>query len=187
MKLERIRDEILDLRNLISKKENSCLRKWFFPSVFRTEDTINKELDRIENKIQEITEFPVFSSGHAFVCFDSLEAGYKCLNTFQEKTWRKIYLKLKYLFEKRQDRRPKRFVTSTFGKFTDEIDVNMMKGMMNPEEMNILVDQLIEPFDIIWTNVGGDRGLYICRRIICNISLVLILIFLTTPTVNNYL
>ena len=31
--------------------------------------------------------------------------------------------------------------------------------------MNILVDQLIEPIDIIWVNIGGDKGLYVFRRV----------------------
>jgi len=55
---------------------------------------------------------------------------------------------------------------------------------MDPSQLDIIVDQMIEPVDIIWTNVGGDRGLYVCRRIFLMTIGLLVLIFLTTPTVN---
>ena len=47
--------------------------------------------------------------------------------------------------------------------------------------MNILVDQLVEPIDIIWVNIGGDKGLYVFRRIFLNLLLLVLLIFFTTP------
>ena len=55
--------------------------------------------------------------------------------------------------------------------------------MMDPSQLDIIVDQMIEPVDIIWTNVGGDRGLYVFRRIFVLFVGLLVLIFLTTPTV----
>jgi len=70
---------------------------------------------------------------------------------------------------------------STFGRFNDEDDLQQV--IMDPNKVEIIVDQLIEPFDIIWTNVGGDRGLFVCRRIIFLTFGILVLIFLTTPTV----
>lgn len=69
---------------------------------------------------------------------------------------------------------------STFGRFYDE-DLHL--DIMDHDEIDILVDHMIEPNDVIWTNVGGDSGLFIIRRILLNICTVLILLFLTTPTV----
>lgn len=72
---------------------------------------------------------------------------------------------------------------STFGRFYDE---DLHADMMDNDRIEILVDHMIESNDVIWTNVGGDSGLFIFRRILLNIGTVLILIFLTTPTVIIY-
>ena len=69
--------------------------------------------------------------------------------------------------------------STTFGKFYEE-DLN--SEFMDNDKIDILVDHMIEPNDVIWTNVGGDSGLFICRRILLNICAVFILLF-TTPTV----
>lgn len=180
LKLERKKDDILDLKNLISKSESSLVRRFFFPAVYRSEASIYHELDRIGNKLQKETENPVFSSGHAFVCLDSLMSAYICLNEFREQTLKKISIKVQEVWEQMKNIPLRKQVTTTFGKFQDE---DMEVEMMDPDKVNILVDQMVEPFDIIWTNVGGDRGLYVCRRILCNIAVILLLLFLTTPTV----
>ena len=71
---------------------------------------------------------------------------------------------------------------STFGRFYDE---DLHSEMVDHDHIDILVDHMIEPSDVIWTNVCGDSGLYIFRRILLNICTVLILVFLTTPTVKT--
>lgn len=52
--------------------------------------------------------------------------------------------------------------------------------------MKIEVERANEPLDINWRNMadGGSRGLYICRRLFLNLAAVLILLFLSTPTVR---
>jgi hypothetical protein len=186
LKLESKRTEITDLRNLIMNKETSCVRRWFFPRVYRTEESIKKELDRIDKKMQTFTEMPVVSSGHAFICFDSLLSCYRCLNEFQETTWTSFQLKLKNIWEGIKRKESENIRSSGgFGKFQDE-DLEMEMISIEKDKVNIMVDQMIEPFDIIWANLGGDRGLYICRRIICNCFIFVTLIFLTTPTVWEF-
>ena len=69
---------------------------------------------------------------------------------------------------------------TTFGRFTDEDETNIL----DYDKIEIMFDQMLEPLDIIWTNVGGDKGLYVCRRILLNLLAVLMLLFLTTPAVN---
>ena len=181
--LEIKKNQIMDIKDLISRKEGSFVRRWFFPNIFRNDFTIQKELDRIESKMQKATEHPVFSSGHAFVCFDSLLSAYKCLSEFEDNAWSKVSIQVKNIVENiKNERRTTKLNTSTFQKFHED---DLELEMMDPEKIDLLVDQLIEPSDIIWTNVGGSRGLFIFRRILCNVVIVLILIFLTTPTVNN--
>ena len=74
---------------------------------------------------------------------------------------------------------------STFGRFSDEGDLQQV--IMDPSKVDIMVDQMIEPYNIVWTNVGGDRGMYVCRRILFLTIGLLVLIFLTTPTVSNFM
>lgn len=69
---------------------------------------------------------------------------------------------------------------STFGRFEDE---DLELEIMDHEKVDLLVDQMIEPLDIIWSNIGGDRGLFISRRIMLSIMAIFILMFLSTPTV----
>jgi hypothetical protein len=185
LELEREKNQINDLRDLISVRESSLTRRWFFPRVFRTDYSIQNELENVENKIQQATELPVYSSGHAFVCFDSLPSCYKCLNTFEEKLIKKFVIRMRYLwidFKRRltKDKSKRNNGESTFRKFEDE---DLEVAMMDPDKVHLLVNQMVEPFDIIWGNVGGDRGLYIFRRLLCNVIIILVLIFLTTPTV----
>lgn len=175
-------NEINDIKNLISKKETDCLRKWFFPAKFRTEAAIKKELEKLENEMQDATKKPVFSSGHAFVCFDSLLSAYKCLNAFEERTYKKIALQLNSLWENvARGSKRRKTDASTFQQFHDE---DLEAAIMDPQKLEILVDQMIEPVDIVWTNIGGGRGIYLCRKIICSVVIIIILIFLTTPTVK---
>jgi hypothetical protein len=178
LELEREKNEIKDLKNLISKKETSFIRRWLFPTIYRTEFNMENRLREIEVQFQDATERPVLSSGHAFICFDSLLSAYICEGKFREKTMSKLKIQIKSMFDNVHNRFNRK-MTSTFGKFDDELD----NEILELENLNILVDQMIEPEDIIWSNIGGDRGIYLCRRIICNVAVVLVLLFLTTPTV----
>ena len=181
MELERERNQLLDLKNLINKKETSFVRKYMFPEIYRKDKRILKQIEDIENKIQKETEIPVYSSGHAFVCFDSLLSANKCLFMFKEGFCKKLKLKLESLGEtvKTIGRGGR---SRSFSRFNEELEST--SDRLYPENIKILVDQMMEPYDIIWTNVGGDRGIYVCRQIIIYSFVILMLIFLTTPTVN---
>ena len=184
LELERKRNHLLDLKNLINKEEGSFVRKYMFPKIFQTDKRILQKIEEIENKIQCETEKPVFSSGHAFVCFDSLLSADKCLFMYREGLCKKLKLKLDHMWD--GVKHPRRYFTSskTFQKFKED---DLETEIFQPGNIKILVDQCIEPYDIIWTNVGGDRGLYICRQIFAYFLVILILIFFTTPTVKFFL
>ena len=72
------------------------------------------------------------------------------------------------------------FNSNTFGRFKDEDE----SQILDFDKIEVLFDPMIEPEDVIWYNVGGDRGLYICRRILLNFLAIFLLVFLTTPTVK---
>ena len=44
-----------------------------------------------------------------------------------------------------------------------------------------MVTRGLNPYDLIWQNIGGTRGFYFFRRIGLLILSVLILLFLSTP------
>lgn len=182
LKLERERNQLLDLKNLINKKENSFVRKYMFPEIYRKDKRILEQIEEIENKIQKETEIPVYSSGHAFVCFDSLLSANKCLFMFKEGFCKKLKFKIESLGESIKSV-GRRNLARSFSRLNEELEI--ATDRMQPENIKILVDQMIEPYDIIWSNVGGDRGIYIFRQIFISMLAILMLIFLTTPTVNN--
>lgn len=184
LELERERNQLLDLKNLINKKENSFVRKFMFPEIYRKDKRILKQIEDIEIKIQKETEIPVFSSGHAFVCFDSLLSANKCLFMFKEGFCKKLRLKVESLGEtiKTIGRGGQ---SRSFSRFNEELESTTDR--LHPENIKILVDQMMEPYDIIWTNLGGDRGIYVCRQIIIYFFVFFMLIFLTTPTVIIFL
>ena len=53
-----------------------------FPTVLSSKKNINDELNLIDVNIQKEIEMPVYSSGHAFVSFDSIISTYLCLIAF---------------------------------------------------------------------------------------------------------
>ena len=72
IKYEIQKNEINDLKYVITKEKP--FMRCLFSSIYWSDDSMKAELESIERKIQEITEEPVYSSGHAFICFDSLKA-----------------------------------------------------------------------------------------------------------------
>ena len=84
LELEIVKGEITDLRKLINlSDQDSLIKRIFLPKIYRSDVVIQKELDIIEQKFQEEIQKPVYSSGHAFVCFDSLLSSHVCLNNYQ--------------------------------------------------------------------------------------------------------
>ena len=186
--LDKEKSKIINISNLIDRSKKSCYFKFFFPKIYKSEESVKNELNKIENKIQNLIKKPVYTSGHAFVCCDSLLSAYELIKAFNENTFKKLSIKLNSIIENfRRENISRNIVLSsnnsaTFQIFQDEElfeENDLSKEQLN---VNIIVDQMIEPFDIIWLNVGGDRGLYIFRRILCNLLIVIILILLTYYT-----
>ena len=199
LKYEKERNEINDLRLLITHEKP--FMRCLFSSVYWSDNSMKNELKRIQEQIDEITEEPVYSSGHAFVCFDSLTAAYKVLKEFKSSPFMRIKLRMKNFMDGMKENILGGKTTtnnlisgqkakSTFQKFSEDYNIGGLEDNYIFEEnseyeikqnMNILVDQLIEPIDIIWVNIGGDKGLYVFRRVFLNLLLLFLLIFFTTP------
>ena len=176
LKYEKERNEINDLRLLITHEKP--FMRCLFSSIYWSESSMQNELTKIQEKIDEITEEPVYSSGHAFVCFDSLTAAYKVMKEFKSSPMMRFKNRMKNIMNGMKEN--KEIITndknekSTFQKFNEDYNIGKLEDNYFFEEnneyelkdnMNILVDQLIEPIDIVWVNIGGDKGLYVIRRI----------------------
>ena len=198
LKYEKERNEINDLRLLITHEKP--FMRCLFSSVYWSDNSMKNELKRIQEQIDEITEEPVYSSGHAFVCFDSLTAAYKVMKEFKSSPIMRIKLRMKNFMDGMKEnilggKNNNSLISgqkakSTFQKFSEDYNIGGLEDNYIFEEnseleikqnMNILVDQLIEPIDIIWVNIGGDKGLYVFRRVFLNLLLLFLLIFFTTP------
>ena len=185
-KLEKEKNEINELKLLINEEKNILLK--CFNSIYYNTFTMEKRLLFIDDEIQDILQEPIFNSGHAFICFNSLKAAYQILSIFKKTTFMTFKLKLKSLFSKKPHRNyliQGKKASSTFQRFYEEDELDNSQMVFNNDNinnLNILIDQMIEPIDIIWENIGGgDRGLFVGRRIILNIVTIALLLFVTTP------
>ena len=177
LELEIQKEEINDLKKLIPYNVGKFYRNCCFPKYFSSEEETNKKLNEIEEQINSECEKEILSSGHAFVTFTTLKSAFICLQAFREDTIKNFRLKLKEIKDSRTINN-----NNSFKAFRDE-DLIAEQNELQLNSVDILVDQMIEPSDIIWTNIGGDRGLNLYRRITCTLLLFLIMIFMTTPTV----
>jgi hypothetical protein len=82
--LEIEKSEIVDFKKVINfEKETNFAKKCVFPPIYESEGKMAQELDRLETLIHKEILRPVYSSGHAFICFDSLMSSYNILTNFQ--------------------------------------------------------------------------------------------------------
>ena len=84
LELEIEKSEILDFKKIINhKQESMCVKKCIYPPIYESEKSMELELERLETDIHKEILRPVYSSGHAFICFDSLLSSYTILTGFQ--------------------------------------------------------------------------------------------------------
>lgn len=82
LELEIQKEEIVDMKTLLTKSEN-WFYKLFLPKIYKSEESIQNALDEIEAKLNEEIMKPVLSSGHAFVAFDSLFSANKFIQHYE--------------------------------------------------------------------------------------------------------
>ena len=76
----------MDFKKIINhKNETPFIKKIIYPPIYQSMESMEQELDRLDDKIHKEIMKPVYSSGHAFICFDSLLSSYKILTNFQYK------------------------------------------------------------------------------------------------------
>lgn len=178
--LETKKFDIQDLLRIPEDKEPFA-KKCLIAKKYRTKTYYSKQINEIENDIDNEILKPVLSSGHAFVCFDSIESANYCLHKFRLGVFDGVKLSCRHLKDscksciQRDDDYGRK--KSTFARFED-IDERLVD-----DNYNCLMEAAKEPMDIIWSNMGGTRGLYFWRRIGLHFVSVLAVLFLSTPSV----
>ena len=188
-KLEVEKKEIEEVATMLQSRPIGCCFRCMLPSYLKDPEQLIATKSKIENEIQKATETPYLASGHAFVCFDSTYRMEYCLHEFKRiGIFDTLYMlcialkeKCRACFTSSRSR-----MTSTFGKYI-EMDLEAERQIRTGEysdKMKIEMEPANEPMDINWRNMveGGLRGIYICRRLFLNIGAILLLIFISTPT-----
>ena len=85
--------EINDLKKLIPFNKVNTFRYCCLSKTFRSEFNIKNRLTEIDNEIDNELTRHTYSSGHAFVTFNSLKSAYLCLQEFKESTYKKLKIK----------------------------------------------------------------------------------------------
>jgi hypothetical protein len=174
--------DVEDLMKIPPSKE-PFFKKCLISKKYRTKEYYTKQINEIEDEIDEQIRKPVISSGHAFICFDTIESANYCLRKFKLSICDGTKLAVTNLKDhclscvQKDDELHKK---STFSRFED-IDDGVNDDSDNDE--HYIMEAAKEPMDIIWSNMSGTRGLYFWRRFGLMIVCIFIVFFLTTPTV----
>ncbi len=188
-RLEIEKKEMEEIANALQSRPVGCCFRCLLPDYLRDTERSNEARTRVDNEIQKETERPFLAAGHAFVCFDSAISMQCCLQEFK----RVGLLDLLHMScISCRDRckacfgaaRPR--MTSTFGKYIEmDIETEHQSSPERYSDMKIEMERSNEPLDVNWYNMAdaGGRGFYVCRRMFLTLCAILILIFLSTPTV----
>jgi hypothetical protein len=180
--LENEKFDVEDLLKIPASKE-PLAKKCMIGKKYRTKKYYTKQISEIEDKIDNEIYKPVLSSGHAFICFDTIESANHCLHRFQLNVCDSSKLAMKNLKDtclaciQKDDNRKK----STFNRFED-IDDRLAEDHYDEDE-HYIMEGAKEPMDIIWSNMSGTRGLYYWRRFGLLAVSIIVMLFLTTPSV----
>ena len=190
--LEIQKKEIEEIANVLQSRPMGCCFRCLLPGYLKDPNKASDAKNRLDNEIQKETEIPFLASGHAFVCFDSTLSMQYCLQEFKRVSlFDALHMTCISLRERCRacfaGTRPR--MTSTFGKYIEmDIETEHQTSPDKYSDMKIEMERANEPMDINWRNItdGGSRGFYVCRRLFLNFSAILILVFLSTPTVLNF-
>ena len=65
--------DLKDLNMLLSVQDAGCCG-FMIPSKYKDQDSYEKTMDEYDRQLFEETMKPFVNSGHAFICFDSVES-----------------------------------------------------------------------------------------------------------------
>ena len=159
LKIETKRKDTEDLSHLLGVQEPYCRRMCIWKKYW-TEHYYRKKIGEYENKLEDLIQRPLKSSGHAFIVLDSFPAMAKCLTTYWETTCSTI----KLLCNELKDRCRWCFWKQAYDKWEIEIFRDHTRESRASvlaewkQGVTLLMNQAKDPIDLIWTNMGGIWG-----------------------------
>lgn len=196
--LEKKRLFLKDLR-LISQIDDSILTKRCCSCCIKLDEKYDRDYYEQKNietleEIQLETENPVISSGHCFICFNDIKTMEQCLQQFDEKSIRNMFLRfwldLKGLFccfRQRKIRTARELLglarkVSTFNNNTENINIEELENIKKKKKVLPVITMAPSPYDINWINIRSGRVSFMfCRRGLLNFAIFSLMLFLTTP------
>lgn len=157
------------------------------PGKYLVVSKFEEKLEKLEEKLIDQTLKPFEPSGHAFVCLDSVTSVRVCQQYFKVTVFDYVKFSCQLLKEK---------CTTCFGlfdapsRFRSQSTLFKHDDQQEEEELLQFYKGAIlearpsnEPADIIWKNMRGSRGLFLVRRMALFILGILIIVFVSSPTV----
>lgn len=137
-------------------------------------------------KLLKETEKPYFPSGHAFVVVDSIETAVAIMENFKAGPKHYFWYFCDYIKKlcccccRGDDVQSRPHSRSNFN-FFEEMPLEALEQIYKD---NILImERAVEPTEIIWKNMCGNKGLFIMKRTFFMLLGVVIILFGTTPLV----
>lgn len=196
LKLEKQRLTIKDIEMIYTMKERkkTCFQRCF-PQPFNSLEEYEMKFIRVESKMQEEIEGVIESSGQCFICFNNMKTAENCLRKFNSSSpfiflltiytnlrnrccvKRNLNLERGFFSELRMKRK-----ISTFNKYSESVYQEEEEDEKNAKPFIPLMTLAPDPYDINWLNITStSESFVVCRRLMTNLLIVAILLFLTTP------
>jgi hypothetical protein len=171
------------LHGFMQSKKKRC-NDIFIDEAIKNPNAYKLKMQYFDRMLQRETEKPFLSSGNAFVCFDSLENLERCVRHFSKHSFRgfcsNCWRTMKeFLYNNVLSQRQR--ALSTFGRYAT-MDAEAEAADPSEENINIVITKAPEPIDINWLNMKGLVATNSMRRVLLNLIAILVLFFLTTPT-----
>lgn len=180
---------------LLGVKEPGCM-DCFIPNKYKDADTFEKTMEDFEVSLNNETMKPFINSGHAFVCFDSVQSLNTVLKHFRTTPSQHIKIFFIGIKEKivnccgwlqgrdsphnevfdSRGRARSNFLRDSENQNYTVIDYD------NPQHV-ILCNKASEPLDILWKNMGVIETPFAFTRFFLFIIGLVIIFFLSSPAV----
>lgn len=195
LKLEKQRLAIKDLEMIYTMEERkpSCFQRCF-PQTFNSLEEYERKFIEVEKSMQEEIESVIESSGQCFICFNNMKTAENCLRKFNSAS----PLLILYTFFinlrnrcclKRNEHLERGFFSeismkrkiSTLNKYSESV-YQEEEDKANTKAFMPIMTIAPDPHDINWLNItSASLSFQFFRRLLTNLSIILLMLFLTTP------
>ncbi|KRX06647.1 hypothetical protein PPERSA_13126 [Pseudocohnilembus persalinus] len=176
MQLEQEKQEIQHCREIVMgmSQDMNILSKILLKK-YLDDQYYFQEIEKINDQIEIQTQKNLSSSGHAFICFDSISAMNAVLRIFKEGSTNQLKLAYKSCLNILQNQEEK----SQY----DETELHVQY-----KNTPLICRPIPSPSDVQWLNMEGEGyGYSFIARFGINVMLFFIIVFVSTPTSIFYM